>query len=111
MNLYQHIKNLAISSICSRYIANLKILESDWSRTFWLISQKPDFFGLFPVTELHCRPNSEKMNDQIFEIIQKSLLLAYFGHIFHAFRAKKIMKKSGPVTHNLKWVSKQDSMI
>ena len=43
INLYQHAKNQAFSSLCSGDIVNLKILQSDWSRAFWPISQEPDF--------------------------------------------------------------------
>ena len=43
MNLYQHAKNWAISSICSRDIFDLKILQPDWPRAFLPISQEPDF--------------------------------------------------------------------
>ena len=43
VNLYQHTKNEAISSICSGEIVDLKILQSDWLRAFWPISQEQDF--------------------------------------------------------------------
>ena len=43
MNLYQHTKNQAFSSFFSGDIVNLKILQSDWPRAFWLKSQEPDF--------------------------------------------------------------------
>ena len=36
-------KNEAVSSICSGEIVDLKILQSDWLRAFWPISQKQDF--------------------------------------------------------------------
>ena len=44
VNLYQHAKNFAVWSICSGDMVNLKILESDWPRLFWLISQVQDFY-------------------------------------------------------------------
>ena len=37
VNLYQHAKNKAVSSICSGEIIDLKILQSDWLRAFWSI--------------------------------------------------------------------------
>ena len=43
MNLYQYVKNQAISSFCSKDTDVVKILQSDWLRTFRPISQKPDF--------------------------------------------------------------------
>ena len=46
MNLYQQTKNQAISSICSRDIVALKILQFDWTTAFLPISQKSDFFQI-----------------------------------------------------------------
>ena len=43
MNLHQHVKNQVFSSFCSREIVDLQILQSDWPRAFWPMSQKPDF--------------------------------------------------------------------
>ena len=43
VNLYQHAKTEVISSICSGEIVDLKILQSDWMRAIWPISQKHDF--------------------------------------------------------------------
>ena len=43
MNLYHHTKTEACFSFCSRNIADLKILPSDWPREFWSISQEPEF--------------------------------------------------------------------
>ena len=36
-------KNQAISSIHSKQIDDLKLLQSDWPTSFWPKSQKPDF--------------------------------------------------------------------
>ena len=33
----------AFSSLCSGDLVNLKILQSEWPRAFWLISQEQDF--------------------------------------------------------------------
>ena len=41
MNLYQHAKNEAVSSICAgEMVVDLKILQSEWLRAFWPISQE-----------------------------------------------------------------------
>ena len=42
-NLHQHAKNESFSLICSGEIVDLKILESDWLRASWSISQEQDF--------------------------------------------------------------------
>ena len=44
VNLYQQEKNEAVSSICSGEMVDLKILQSDWLRAFWPISQEQGFF-------------------------------------------------------------------
>ena len=41
--LYQDAKNYIVSLICSGEMVDLKVLEFDWLRPFWLISQKQDF--------------------------------------------------------------------
>ena len=43
VNLCQHAKNEAVSSTCSGEIVDLKILQSDWLRTFLPIPQEQDF--------------------------------------------------------------------
>ena len=43
MNLCQHTKDWAILFNYPRDIVDLKILQSDWTREFQLISQKLDF--------------------------------------------------------------------
>ena len=43
MNLHQHVKNEAVTSICSGEILDLKTLQSHWLKAFWPISQKQDF--------------------------------------------------------------------
>ena len=67
MNLHQYAKNQAFSSFCSRDIVNLKILQSDWSRAFWPISQELDFSQVWDLckntavnTIFLYRANSEK---------------------------------------------------
>ena len=67
MNLHQYAKNQAFSSFCSRDTVNLKTLQSDWSRAFWLISQEPEFSQVWDlhkntanIIKFLYRPNSEK---------------------------------------------------
>ena len=43
MNLHQHAEIQAFSSLCSSDVVDLKILQSDWPRAFWYISQELDF--------------------------------------------------------------------
>ena len=68
--LIQHAKNQAFSSIYSRDIVDLKILQSDWQRAFWSISQEPDFSQVWDLRKnrinninFFYRLNSEKIND------------------------------------------------
>ena len=72
MNLHQYEKNQAFSSFCSRDIVNIKILQSDWLRAFWPISQESEFSQVWDlckntanITKFHYRPNSDKINDSI----------------------------------------------
>ena len=41
--MYQHAENVAVSSIASEKIVNLKILQSDWPKVFRPIFQTQDF--------------------------------------------------------------------
>ena len=73
VNLYQHAKNEAVSLISSGRIIDLKILQSDWLRAFWPISQEKVFQKSRISAEtqqntenFHYRTNSVKINDQIF---------------------------------------------
>ena len=43
MNLCQHVKNETILLICSGDMVDERILQSDWLRTFWLLSQEQTF--------------------------------------------------------------------
>ena len=72
MNLYQHKKNHAISSFCSRYIFDLKILQYYWPRAFWHKSEEPDFIQIWNLcnniaysVNFHYRPHSERSNDEM----------------------------------------------
>ena len=46
VNLYQHTKNEAVSSMCSGEMVDLKTLQTEWLRAFcqnvWPISQEQD---------------------------------------------------------------------
>ena len=44
VNLYQHAKNEAISTICFGEKVYFKVLQSDWLRASWFLSQEQDFF-------------------------------------------------------------------
>ena len=43
VNLYQHAKNEAVSTICSGETVDLKILQSDWLRAFGLYPRNNNF--------------------------------------------------------------------
>ena len=83
MNLYQHAKNQGISSICSGYIFDLKILQPDWLRTFCPISQETDFLQVWDLhsdtvnkINFHYTTNSEKIYWPNFSINPKE---PFFG--------------------------------
>ena len=70
MNLYQYAKNKTFPLFCSRDVVDLKILQSDWPRVFWPISERPDFSQILDLWKnalnninFHYRSNSEKIND------------------------------------------------
>ena len=51
----------------------LRILQSEWLRTFWLINQGPEFSQTWGLCKhkannmnFHLKPNSEKLNFKIF---------------------------------------------
>ena len=53
-------------------------MQSDWLRTFWPISQETEFFQKSDLCRntanninFHYRANSLKINDKIFQYIQK----------------------------------------
>ena len=77
-------KNQTFSSIFSRDIVDLKILQSDWPRAFWPISQEvySQVWDLCNNTinniNFFCRPNSEKINAKFSNAIKKTLFLAHF---------------------------------
>ena len=70
VNLHQEAKNQAISFICFGDMVDLKILQFDWLRTFWPISQEQKFFQILDLgrnttknISFHYRTNSIKMKD------------------------------------------------
>ena len=58
VNLYQHAKDQAISSICYGHSVDLKILELDWLRAFLPISLKRDFSQIWNL----CRNVANNIN-------------------------------------------------
>ena len=95
VNLYQHAKNEAVSSICSGEIVDLKILQSDWLRAFMNKS--------FPKYEICTGTQQIKVNNQVISTNSKTLLLARFWSISPILGAKKYFPENLAVTHN--WVS------
>ena len=70
MNLYQHAKIQVFLSPCSRDIVDFKILQFDWPRAFWYISQEPYFYEMLDLFKntadninSRYRANSAKNND------------------------------------------------
>ena len=84
-------------------------MQSDWLRTFWPISQEPEFSQIWDLCRntandinLHYITNSVKINDKIFQCIQKNPFMAHFPN----FGDKKFCSgKSSSVMHNFIWVS------
>ena len=96
MNLYQYTKNLTASSICSRDFVDLKIPQSDCPGAFWPMSKEPDFSQIWALCSntanninFFFRPNSEKINDQIFQYNQKRFFFVYFCVQFSWFSGQK----------------------
>ena len=86
----------------------LKILQSDWLRTFWPISQEPEFSQIWDLceniannTNFHYTANSVNINDKIFQYIQKPLFLALFWPIFPIFRAKNFFLKNPALSRTI----------
>ena len=91
----------------------LKILQSDWLRTFWPISQEPEFSQMWDLCRntanninFHYRKHSVKINDKMFQHIQKNPVFGPFLTHFPNFWSKKrFFEKSGSVMHKFIWVS------
>ena len=78
-------KSSLFLSICSWDIVDLKILQSDWPRGFWPVSQELDFFQVWnlhrnPANNIHLdyRPNSKKLITKFSNILKKPYFLAHF---------------------------------
>ena len=75
VNLHQHAKNQANSSISSGDIVDLKTLQRDWLRGFRPLSQEQDFPEIWDLGKNRAnnitfhRTNSEKFKYQIFQLI------------------------------------------
>ena len=112
VNLYQH-KKKATSLICSGDMVDCKIVQSDWLRTFWPISQEQKFSQIWDLYRnkannniFHYRTNSVKITDQIFNKNSKNPIfgpsLVRFPNVF----GKNVFpRKSCSVTHIFIWVS------
>ena len=66
-------KNDVVSSICSGEMLDFKILQSEWRRTFWPISEEQSFSQIEDLyrntvnkTNFNYRTNSGQTNYQIF---------------------------------------------
>ena len=110
MNLYQHAKNKAITLIHSGDMVDLKILQSDWLRIIWSISQEPNVSQIFVQNSanninLNYRTNSVKINDQIFQKIQKTLFSPIFCPSSQCLGQKKFSRKSSSVKLNFVYLS------
>ena len=101
MNLYQHSKNQAFSSFRSRDIIYLKILQSDWPKTFWHISQEPDFSKIFPsilqLIQTSIIDQIKKKKSLHFHTHSKNLRLGLFSPFLEKI---SFFKKS---SHNTIW--------
>ena len=65
-------KILVFSSFCSRDIVNLKILQSDWLRAFWPISQEPDFSQVWDLCN-----NTANIIKFFIDQIQKIIMIKF----------------------------------
>ena len=106
MNSYQHSKNQGISATCARDKADLKILLSDWLKTFWPIYQEPDFSY---ISNLH--KNTANNINVLYRILKKLITKFYNKFIKPVLGPSSLFlepnilsKKSGPI-RNFIWVS------
>ena len=92
-------------SFSYRDIVDLKILQSDWSEAFWLISQAPEFFQIWDLSKhtvininFHYRPNGEKIKELRkklnFPINLKNPRLGLFSH----FWGKTLFSRNLPLS-------------
>ena len=69
LNLYLAAKNQVVSLTFSWDTVDLRILQSDWLRAFWLIAQEQVFFQIWNLcrqkannVNFHVTPDPEKSN-------------------------------------------------
>ena len=105
INFNQYAKNQALSSFCSRDLVDLKILQSDWPKAFWSISQQPDFSQIYDLREIQ-----QIVSTLIIDQIQEKSMSRFFNkfkkpYSGRIFVAKAFSSKNPNVTHNFMWVS------
>ena len=86
MNLYQHVKNEAVSSISLGDMADIKMLESDCLKALWPISKKPDFSQLWDLcknTASNTFFHSEQIKKKLMTKFFKNFKKPYFGPIYN----------------------------
>ena len=102
LNFYQLAKDEDVSSISSGEIIDLKILQSDWLRPFWSLSQKQDFLKIWDLCKnkpnninFHYRTYySPKIKDQIVKFKKPC-----FWPISPIFGPKKGFSKYSALSH------------
>ena len=89
---------------------DLRILQSDWLRAFWPVSQESDFSQVWDLCNNTAnnknflyRTNSEKGVTKFSNKFKKTLFLVHFLHYWGIF----FFKSSGSVTHDTTWVTTQ----
>ena len=86
---------------------------AEWLRTFCPISQESEFSQISDLCrntanniDFHYRTNSVKINDKIFQYIQRKPVFGPFLSHFPIFGAKRFFSgKPGSVMHKFTWVS------
>ena len=108
MNLYLHTKNQAISSNCSRDIVDLKILQPDWPRAFWPVSQETNFFKIWALCSNKANKISlqtkfrKKLMNKFFNNSKKPTYGPFLGAFFPFSVHNILLKKSSSIMLNLK---------
>ena len=84
------------------------MLQSEWLRTFWPISQEPEFSQICDLCRnkanninFHYKTNSAKINDKIFQYIKKTPFLAHFPN----FWGKNFFLENPALSRKTSWVS------
>ena len=86
-------QKMTFSSLSSRATVNLKILQADWPRAFWPITQEPDFSQVWDV----CKNTAVNINFIVDQIHKK--LITKFSNKFKKpyfwpiLKAKKVFPK------------------